>query len=301
MDGILVINLDTSRERMDKFLQDNAETLPLDKVHRLSAVLGRSLPSFGKEPWFTERTAERASYWGGAGGCTLSHAKAIAMAKEKGWRNVLIMEDDVLTGQHPDALAMLEYALKNAEGDYMLYLGYSRPTDEACDGYVARERGVAIGIRTADCVPILMAAVDEQGEPYAVGAAHAGWRGTIAGIATECVRRMTALGARVEHIRVAIGPCIRSCCFEIDDAARDLFVRRLGEAMTDRFVCPTWAGHYDADLVGINLALLADVGVDGERVAVSTLCTRCRNDLFWSHRRDGRARGSMLSVICLPK
>lgn len=128
VDGILVINLDTSRERMDKFLQDNAETLPLDKVHRLSAVLGRSLPSFGKEPWFTERTAERASYWGGAGGCTLSHAKAIAMAKEKGWRNVLIMEDDVLTGQHPDALAMLEYALKNAEGDYMLYLGYSRPT-----------------------------------------------------------------------------------------------------------------------------------------------------------------------------
>ena len=113
---------------MDKFLADNAETLPLDKVHRLSAVYGRALPSYGKEPWFTARTAERASYWGGAGGCSLSHAKAIARAKAEGWRNVLIMEDDVVTGQHPDALAMLEYALKNIKGDYMLYLGYSRPT-----------------------------------------------------------------------------------------------------------------------------------------------------------------------------
>ena len=128
IDGILVINLDSSRERMDKFLADNTETLPLDKVHRLSAVYGRALPSYGKEPWFTARTAERASYWGGAGGCSLSHAKAIARAKAEGWRNVLIMEDDVVTGQHPDALAMLEYALKNIKGDYMLYLGYSRPT-----------------------------------------------------------------------------------------------------------------------------------------------------------------------------
>lgn len=128
VDGILVINLDSSKDRMDKFLQDNGDRLPLEKVHRLSAVLGRSLPSYGKSPWFTERTGERASYWGGAGGCALSHAKAIATAKEKGWRNVLIMEDDVVTGMHPDALAMLEYALEHLNGKYMLYLGYSRPT-----------------------------------------------------------------------------------------------------------------------------------------------------------------------------
>lgn len=128
IDGILVINLDTSLERMESFMQANANTLPLDKVHRLSAVLGRALPTYGKAPWFTERTAERAPYWGGAGGCALSHAKAIARAKAEGWRNVLIMEDDVVTGQHPDALSILAYALQNLKGDYMLYLGYSRPT-----------------------------------------------------------------------------------------------------------------------------------------------------------------------------
>ncbi len=128
IDGILVINLDTSVERMEQFKVSNADTLPLEKVQRLSAVLGRALPSYGQKPWFTERTGERSAYWGGAGGCALSHAKAIATAKEKGWRNVLIMEDDVVTGKHPDALAMLEYALEHLNGDYMLYLGYSRPT-----------------------------------------------------------------------------------------------------------------------------------------------------------------------------
>lgn len=132
IDGILVINLDTSHERMEKFMADNATTLPLEKVHRLSAVLGRALPSYGKPPWFTDRTGDRAPYWGGAGGCALSHAKAIARAKAEGWRNVLIMEDDVLTGQHPDALAMLDYALQNLTGDYMLYFGYSRPTPYGC-------------------------------------------------------------------------------------------------------------------------------------------------------------------------
>lgn len=128
VDGILVINLDTSKERMEKFLRDNAESMPLDKVHRLSAVYGRALPSYGKTPWFTEKTADRSAYWGGAGGCALSHAKAIAKAREEGWRNVLIMEDDVIAGTNPDALAMMEYALQNLQGEYMLYLGYSRPT-----------------------------------------------------------------------------------------------------------------------------------------------------------------------------
>ena len=180
-------------------------------------------------------------------------------------------------------------------------LGYGRPTDETADGYVTCERGVAIGIRTADCVPILAVAVDGQGRPYTVGAFHAGWRGTVAGIAAEGVRQMVAVGARAEHIRVAIGPCIHACCFEIDDAARDVFVSRLGKTLTDRFVLPTRAGHYHADLVAINLAQLAEVGVERERVAVCELCTRCRGDLFWSHRRDGLTRGSMLSVICLPK
>lgn len=128
VDGILVINLDTSVERFENFKRSNAETLPMDKVRRLSAVMGRSLPTYGKAPWFTERTMERAPFWGGTAGCAVSHRHAIARAKAEGWRNVLIMEDDAVTGDNADALTLFDYALRNLTGDYMLYLGYSRPT-----------------------------------------------------------------------------------------------------------------------------------------------------------------------------
>lgn len=127
VDGIQVLNLDTCVERLEQFMAENAETLPLDKVHRLSAVQGRTLPGYGKEPWFTARTMERAHFWGGTAGCALSHRNAIRKARELGWRNVLVLEDDVRVLGDSGALNIMQYALENLKGQYMLYLGYSRP------------------------------------------------------------------------------------------------------------------------------------------------------------------------------
>ncbi|MBR5894509.1 MAG: hypothetical protein IKZ13_03080 [Akkermansia sp.] len=128
IDGILVVNLDTCTERMDVFRERNSAVLPMEKVHRLSAVYGRSLSSFGKAPWFTERTQERAGYWGGAAGCALSHRNAIAHAQREGWKNVLILEDDVEIKDCADGFSLLEKAVDTISGPYMLYAGYSRPT-----------------------------------------------------------------------------------------------------------------------------------------------------------------------------
>lgn len=128
VDGILVINLDAFPERMAQFLEDNKYTVPKEKVHRLVAVDGRKLPGYGEPPWFTERTMERAYFWGGTAGCALSHRKAIERAKSEGWRNVLILEDDVRVLADPGSLAIFAHALENLQGQYMLYLGYSRPT-----------------------------------------------------------------------------------------------------------------------------------------------------------------------------
>ena len=127
IDGILVINLDTSVERMEQFKASNAGKLPFDKVQRLSAVLGRGLPTYGKAPWFTEQTGERARFWGGTAGCALSHRKAIERAKSEGWRNVLILEDDAVVRPDADALDTLNLALDSLQGDYMLYLGFNKP------------------------------------------------------------------------------------------------------------------------------------------------------------------------------
>jgi GR25 family glycosyltransferase involved in LPS biosynthesis len=95
--GCFVINLPHRTDRWKLF----QEQLPLLQTlgitpERMDAVYGRKLPGFGEKPWFTKRLSEkRANAWGGKAGCTLSHRNAIALAKERGWKNVLIVEDDV--------------------------------------------------------------------------------------------------------------------------------------------------------------------------------------------------------------
>lgn len=128
LDGILFINLDASEERRTLFLERNTGVMPAEKIHRISAVYGRTLSTYGRAPWFSERTGERAPYWGGVAGCILSHRRAIEKARDEGWRHVLILEDDVEAVDSPSAAAMLTKALETLTGPYLLYLGYSRPT-----------------------------------------------------------------------------------------------------------------------------------------------------------------------------
>ncbi len=142
LDGVLVINMDTSTERLERFMAHHAPLFPSGKLQRLSAVAGRKLPGYGVPPWFTENTGERAAFWGGTAGCALSHRKAIEYAKAQGWRHVLIMEDDAQLEPTPEAEALVARALSElGEAPYMLYLGYNRPTPlgskrwrgESCD------------------------------------------------------------------------------------------------------------------------------------------------------------------------
>lgn len=127
IDGCLVINLDTSKERYERFVEQNSKLIPEGKLHRLSAVDGRKLSTFGKAPWFTERTGERARFWGGTAGLVLSNRNAIRYAKEKGWRNVLLFEDDAYLSATPAQDAFVTECLQQLSGAYMLYFGYSRP------------------------------------------------------------------------------------------------------------------------------------------------------------------------------
>lgn len=126
VDGILVINLDKSMDRWDDFVRSNRAALPMEKVERLSGVMGVQLAGYGKAPWFSKRTGDRSAYWGGCAGCTLSHRRAIEHAKSKGWRNVMIMEDDVMVGA--DTGKLLDAYLPHLRGAYIVYAGYSRPT-----------------------------------------------------------------------------------------------------------------------------------------------------------------------------
>lgn len=170
---------------------------------------------------------------------------------------------------------------------------------ESGDGYVTGQRGVVLGIKTADCVPILFEA-EKDGEIIAVGAVHAGWRGTVADIAGKCVDRLCGeFGVSVEHVRAAIGPCIHKCCYEVSEDLYFEVARGLSKEMAGKFVLPSaWAeGKYLCDLVGINRELLLGRGLRSENIDVIDECTCCNPEKYFSHRYSNGHRGTMLNVI----
>ena len=159
-----------------------------------------------------------------------------------------------------------------------------------CDALVTNTPGVTLAVFTADCTPILF----YDPKTGAVGAAHAGWRGTAAGIAAKTVDAMVAaFGCRRENIRAAIGPNIGTCCFETDRDVPDAMCAALGSE-ADPFIHAN-GSKYHVDLKGINALWLRRGGVTN--VEISTDCTACSPDRFWSHRITGGQRGSQAGVI----
>ncbi|MBI3758881.1 MAG: peptidoglycan editing factor PgeF, partial [Deltaproteobacteria bacterium] len=164
------------------------------------------------------------------------------------------------------------------------------------DGMVTATAGIALGIFTADCVPILMVDADRR----IVGALHAGWRGTIAGIAGEGVHAMLALGARPASIRAALGPSIGLCCFEVDTALAEDFARRIpGSNAHARDGRP---GKAYLDLRAILLDQLHREGLEATSIIKVGPCTRCANDRFFSRRAaGGKTSGLQMSFIGFPE
>ena len=159
-----------------------------------------------------------------------------------------------------------------------------------CDALITNCPGTALAIFTADCTPVLL------WDPVtgAVGAAHAGWRGTAAKIAAKTALAMIdAYGCRPENLQAAIGPNIAQCCFETDADVPDAMINAFGEQAKDYI---TQKGEkYYVNLKEINGLALREVGV--RHIAISTECTVCQCHRFWSHRVTGGVRGSQGAIV----
>ena len=172
--------------------------------------------------------------------------------------------------------------------------GLRRPVLPECDALVTATPGVTLAVFTADCTPILL----HDPVTGAVGAVHAGWRGSVAGIAAKTVEEMCRLyGAKPENIRAAIGPNIGSCCFETDRDVPDALRQLLGSE-AEAFI-ETRGRKFHVDLKGANRRILEKAGV--RQIDVSDHCTTCRQELYWSHRVTGTRRGSLAAIIQCPK
>ncbi len=159
-----------------------------------------------------------------------------------------------------------------------------------CDALITNTPGLALTVFTADCTPILF----WDSVTGAVGAAHAGWRGTALGIAGKTVDAMVStFGCQAENIHAAIGPNIGPCCFETDSDVPEAMVQALGtEALP--YIRQT-GEKYHLDLKAINALWLRRRGVTN--IEISTDCTACAPHRFWSHRVTGGLRGSQGAII----
>ncbi len=178
--------------------------------------------------------------------------------------------------------------------DVVIAAGAPIPPDTPGDGLVTRLRGIALGIRTADCVPILLFDPARS----AVGALHAGWRGTVKGIIRTGIETMRkAFGSDPGSIRAAIGPGIGPCCYVVGEDVAGAFQAafpwwRTVTADADR------AGKRRLDLPSAAALACLDAGLSPENIERLTPCTAC-DPRFHSYRRDGAGCGRQVSFIRL--
>jgi YfiH family protein len=152
------------------------------------------------------------------------------------------------------------------------------------DGLITNKCGIAIGVRTADCVPLLL--LDRR--TRVVGAIHAGWRGTAASIVEEALRCMrTNFETQPEDVYAAIGPCIRACCYQV------------GMDVAERF--REWnavrPGNH-VDLAAANRLQMMGCGIPQDQIFDCGICTFCDANQFYSFRREPQDPGRMTSAIC---
>jgi YfiH family protein len=157
-----------------------------------------------------------------------------------------------------------------------------------CDVIVSDAKGVLAGVKTADCVPILI------GDPVtgAFAAVHAGWRGTLATAAIVAVERLAReYDARPGNLRLAIGASAGACCYEVGTEVIEAFSNKFVDG--EKLFTPTRPGHAMVDLLTANRDQLISTGVNPERIHTAPICTMCRTDLFFSYRKEKSIHGKV--------
>ena len=170
--------------------------------------------------------------------------------------------------------------------------GLFRPVPGDFDGLITDAPGVVLAVFSADCVPLLLFDPVRR----AVGAVHAGWRGTAAGIVRNAVEKMRAeFGTDPRDLRAAIGPCIGPCCFETGPEVPAAMEKALSADAEGH--CRHVGEKYYVNLKELNRLWLTRLGVTA--IDVSPDCTHCQPDRFWSHRTVGFERGAQAGLIGL--
>jgi YfiH family protein len=191
------------------------------------------------------------------------------------------------------------FAVNQVHGDSILLIDHpvrnlSSHQPHKYDAIITDQPGLAIGIKTADCVPIFFTDTVKR----IVGVAHAGWRGTALNIAAKVVHNFVdRFASQTDDIIAVIGPAIGPCCYQVDE-----FVFNAMEAHANResFFYPCCKdGHWMLDLPLANKLQLIGSGILQENIFTADYCTSCNTDILYSHRGEGGNTGRQLNFIML--
>lgn len=200
--------------------------------------------------------------------------------------------------RHRERAATVMLSVKQVHGTDALVVDHPVEQGQVFEGgwdaLVTDQAGVMVSVRTADCVPVLL----HDPVRRVVAAIHAGWRGAVAGIVPKTVALLVSrFGTTVRDVRMAIGPSAGPCCYEVDEPV----LTRLRDVFPEwrSVVSPvdTQKAHLDLRAF-VRRQALAD-GLDAERIATVNACTICHPDLFFSYRREGVVKATMVSGIAL--
>jgi YfiH family protein len=183
--------------------------------------------------------------------------------------------------------------MKQVHGDNIVEVSDANVKEAGeADAMVTAKPNVFLAALTADCVPILMIAPQQR----IAAAIHAGWRGSLAGIAAKAVKY---LGDNYHiapgELEAGLGPSIGACCYEIGEDVIEPLLRRWRAQAEDSLSRRGAKAHLD--LRRLNQAILATAGVPAERIFTVELCTKCAGDEFFSYRREGKPTGRQMGVV----
>ncbi len=170
--------------------------------------------------------------------------------------------------------------------------GYTKESFQDIDGLITNESGVALVTQYADCTPLIFCDPVKR----VIATSHAGWRGTAKKIGAVTVEKMVSqFGCNPKDIIAAIGPCIGSCCYEVDTPVYEQFCN-IGISLDGVFI-PTIPEHYKLDLRLANKRILLSSGIQEENIDIADICTCCNGEEMHSHRYTSGKRGNLAVVI----
>lgn len=169
--------------------------------------------------------------------------------------------------------------------------GFVKPELPVTDAVITNLPGVPLVCHTADCVPVLL----YDRKTHAIAAIHAGWRGMADGIIEETIGAMEdAYDTDPADLVAAVGPCIGPCCFEVDSDVAERFRSEFGDGV----IIPGTGGNKTRiDLPACARDSLSGCGLDDCNIDISNECTKCKEELYYSHRRTGDMRGTLAGII----